>query len=263
MSVWGAHGRLILGRERRGHGLPGELIVSLTSYPPRFPALAATLVPLLVQSVKPDRLILWVAYGDLDLLPSRVRRLTSRGLEIRTTEDIGPYKKIIPTLRVFSHAFIATADDDAYYDRSWLRDLVSGWEGRNNQIVFHRGHRIQLDDSGRPRPYRDWNPCISGPQESIHNFPTGVGGVLYPPGSLDADVLDQETFMALCPKADDLWLYWMGRKAGAKYKKTGNRRNVPENIKSNQDVALWYENINGGKNDRYIAQLIGKFGWPG
>lgn len=264
MSLWSAEGRLLLGRnDQQRHGMPGELIVSLTSYPPRFAGLAATLVPLLVQSVKADRLILWVAHDDFKLLPGRVKRLTANGLEIRTTGDIGPYKKIIPTLNQYPDAFIVTADDDAFYDRYWLRDLLSGWDRRNNQIVFHRGHRIELNGSGRPRPYGDWTSCISGPQESAHIFPTGVGGVLYPPGSLAADVLDQETFMALCPRADDLWLYWMGRKAGAVYKKTGNRNNIPPNVKSNQAVALWHDNVIHGKNDKYIAQLTERWGWPG
>lgn len=263
VRLWEARGRLMLGPKQRRHGLPGELIVSLTSHPPRFPALYAALVPLLVQSVRADRVILWVAHDALELLPDRVKRLTGKGLEIRATADIGPYTKIIPALAAFSHAFIVTADDDTYYDRSWLRDLLSGWDGRINQIVFHRGHQIEFDENGRPRPYRDWTFCIPGPREAADIFPTGVGGVLYPPGSLSADVLDKETFGALCPKADDLWLYWMGRKAGAVYKKTGDRKDVPVILKSNQDVGLWNDNGGGGMNDKYIVQLIEKFGWPG
>ena len=99
--------------------------------------------------------------------------------------------------------------------------------------------------------------------ESSDIFPTGVGGVLYPPGSLSPAVLDKETFRALCPRADDLWLYWMGRRAGSVYKKTGNRNNVPVILESNQAVALWLDNGGGRMNDRYIEQLIARFGWPG
>jgi fucose 4-O-acetylase-like acetyltransferase len=260
-SLWAARGRLLLGPKQQGHGLPGELIVSLTSHP-RFPALYATLVPLLVQSVRADRVILWVAHGDRQSLPDRVKRLTGKGLEIRATVDVGPYTKIIPALRAFPHAFIVTADDDTYYDRTWLRDLLRGWDDRSNQIVFHRGHRIAFDESGGPRPYRDWIFCIPGPQESVDIFPTGVGGVLYPPGSLSSDVLNEDAFRMLCPKADDLWLYWMGRRAGSIYKKTGDRNNVPVILKSDQAAALWHEN-GGGRNDRYIARLIETLGWPG
>lgn len=263
ISLSGARGRLMLGPKQQRHGLPAELIVSLTSYPPRFPTLHAAIVPLLVQSVRADRVILWAAHDEVELLPDRVKRLTGKGLEIRTTEDNGSYNKIIPTLSAFSHAFIVTADDDAVYDRYWLRDLLRGWDGMNNQIVFHRGHQIELNESGRPRPYRDWTFCISGPRQSTNIFPTGVGGVLYPPGSLSADVLDKETFSTLCPNADDLWLYWMGRKAGAVYKKTENRNNIAQILKSDQEVALWHDNVTGGMNDDCIAKLIEKFGWPG
>ncbi len=36
---------------------------------------------------------------------------------------------------------------------------------------------------------------------------TGVGGVLYPPHSLDETMLDPERFMALAPTTDDVW-FW-------------------------------------------------------
>ena len=39
----------------RQHPLPGKLVVSLTSYPPRFAALPLTMRSLLCQAVKPDR----------------------------------------------------------------------------------------------------------------------------------------------------------------------------------------------------------------
>jgi hypothetical protein len=263
MSVWSARGRLFAGPSQRRHSLPAPLVVSLTSYPPRFAGLSATLAPLLVQSVKADRVVLWIAHGDIARLPSSVARLAGKGLEIRTTDDTGSYKKIIPALAAFSGAFIATADDDAYYDRRWLGDLIDGWDGRRDQIVFHRGHRIRLDERGLPLRYQEWTMCISGPQESVHNFPTGVGGVLYPPGSLAADVLDRRAFSTLCPNADDVWLYWMGRRAGAVYKKTGHRTNIAPNLKSNQDVSLWFGNMAGGNNDRSVARLIEAYGWPG
>ena len=53
----------------RPHGLATELIVSLTSYPPRFAVLAKTLRSLIDQRVKPDRLVLWIAHDDTAQLP--------------------------------------------------------------------------------------------------------------------------------------------------------------------------------------------------
>jgi len=48
----------------------------------------------------------------LRLLPADVLELAPFGLDIRPTEDIGPFTKIVPALKAFPDAFIATADDD-------------------------------------------------------------------------------------------------------------------------------------------------------
>jgi hypothetical protein len=211
--------------------------------------------------VRPDRIILWIARKDIDRLPKAIQDLKRHGLEIREAEDVGPYTKIIPTLRAFPDAFIVTADDDIDYARAWLADLIAAWDGQNRQIVFHRGHAIALDTDGRPLPYREWTFSIPGPSEAANLFPTGVGGVLYPPGSLSRETLDSATFMRLCPRADDIWLYWMGRRAGSTYKKTPGKGDIRIGMDS-QDVSLWKENVAAGGNDGSIAALIEAFGWP-
>jgi len=87
---------------KRSHRLPGVLVVSLTSYPPRFGTLPLTLRSLLRQTVKPDHLILWIAPADFPLLPRSVTGLQACGLDLRVTEDIKSYKKIIPALDEFA-----------------------------------------------------------------------------------------------------------------------------------------------------------------
>ncbi len=243
------------------HSLPGLLIVSLTSYPPRFPTVYKTLVRLLHQSVKADRTILWIAPQDIGLLPEKVRALQSKGLEIRPAPETGPYKKIIPALQAFPDAFIVTADDDLDYDVHWLRDLLRDWDGRKNQVVFHRGHEIRMNDSGMPGPYAEWAFCIPGPREHGEIFPTGAGGVLYPPHVLHDDVLREADFSRLAPHADDIWLFWMGRRAGATYKKTARKQEIIER-QGTQDAALWRENLTNGANDKHIARMIAEYGWP-
>src|SRR6185312_7028817 len=83
----------------RPHGLHGELIVSLTSYPARFGVLGKTIKSLLSQTIRPDRTVLWVAHNDFVEIPTAVRNLEQHGLEIRLCEDIRSYKKIVPSLR--------------------------------------------------------------------------------------------------------------------------------------------------------------------
>src|SRR5688500_19351966 len=76
-----------------GHNLSGELAVSLTSFPPRFDSLHLTLACLLDQSIRPDRVILWIAHQDMERLPVAVTSLEDRGLEIRECDDLRSYKK--------------------------------------------------------------------------------------------------------------------------------------------------------------------------
>jgi hypothetical protein len=140
----------------RPHGLPTALIVSLTSHPPRFGTLSLTLRSLLMQTVKADRTILWIAHGDIPLLPQDLTDLQAAGLEIRTADDMKSYMKIIPTLDAFPDAFICTADDDAYYWPTWLEELVNVTRVTERVVLCHRAHEITLDAQGYFRPYEQW-----------------------------------------------------------------------------------------------------------
>ena len=85
--------------------------------------------------------------------------------------------------------------------------------------------------------------------------------MLYPSGSLAAEVVNESAFMALAPFADDLWLYWMGRRAGSSYKI------VEEPWKltvwpTSQKTSLYAENQKGNGNDAQIANLLKAYGLP-
>jgi hypothetical protein len=263
-----AHGHLLAAHanaqfEREAakvpHQLAAPLIVSFTSYPPRFATLALTAKCLLSQSVRPDHVVLWIAEGDLPDLPLDVRRLASSDLCIRTCPDYGPFKKLVPTLQTWPGAFVATADDDVSYPRTWLAELLDGYRRHPHSIPCHRAHTITLTRDGLPRAYRHWRFDSRRRSASPLTFPTGVGGVLYPPQSLHAEVTEVSTFSRLCPRADDAWVYWMGRRAGQTFRRVGARRFVP--WPGSQDAALQNENAACG-NDRQIANLIHHFGFP-
>lgn len=68
-------------------------------------------------------------------------------------------------------------------------------------------------------PYIDWPEYCHVPAdfeyEKTKIFPLGIGGVLYPSRIFDDEVLNESVFMALCPKADDIWLYIMGLRCQA------------------------------------------------
>ena len=247
---------------RRPHKLPEPLVVSLTSYPPRFGTLALTLHSLLRQTLKPDHLILWIARADAWRLPGSVTALRGRGLEIRLVEDLQSYKKIIPALDEFPQAFIATADDDLYYWPGWLDELTAGLEPGALVIPCHRAHEIRADGEGRFLPYRQWVQHTAWRGKGAHLFPTGMGGVLYPPGVLTHTPADREAGLRLCPQGDDIWLYWIGRRNGAVYKTVGQHRAI-EPWPESQVRALWHSNVSDGGNDRQIHLLAEHYGYPG
>jgi hypothetical protein len=138
------------------HGLPGRLVISLTSYPARFPTLHLTLKSLLDQRIRPDKILLWIADEDADQLPAAVRELEGDRFEVRTCEDIRNFKKILPTLAAYPDAFILICDDDTYYPDDWLKRIVGAYDPAQPSIVCTRAHQLTYLPDGSVAPYRKW-----------------------------------------------------------------------------------------------------------
>ncbi len=253
---WRAHGRHFQQRRSGNTGV----VVSLTSYPPRYGTLHLTLKSLLAQSFVADRVVLWIAHGDMAQLPPAVTALKAAGLEILACDDIRSYKKMIPLLQQDRDVTIVTADDDIYYWRDWLRQLTDARRPERREVICHRMHRMRLDADGLPRPYSEWEFESANTESSRWNFPTGVGGVLYPAGVFRAEVLDVAAFSRLCPRGDDIWFWWMAGANGATFKRVPHSQEV-HCWEGTQEVALWKDNVIGKYNDEQIAAMIATYGF--
>lgn len=242
------------------HKLDQPLIVSLTSYPPRFKYLSLTLKCLISQSIQPTKIILWIAFQDKNLIPKDVIKLEKYGLDIKYCEDIKSYKKIIPSLKEHPASFIVTADDDIFYWHTWLEELVNEYNGNNLVSISHRAHKITLKSENTPCPYKSWlwdNPSVKTNTSAL-NFPTGCGGILYPPNIFYQDVLDKEKFMNICPSGDDIWLYWMVRLNGGKTRKIYSSHKI-HYIPKSQKNSLCTENVDNELNDQQISNLLNHY----
>ncbi|WP_142850553.1 glycosyltransferase family A protein [Telmatospirillum sp. J64-1] len=243
------------------HSLNKELTVSLTSYPARFPVLPLTLKSILRQDISPDRIVLWIAHDDKKYLTKEIIKECSDFIEIRFCDDLGSYKKIIPTLEAFENSVIVTADDDTYYWPNWLRGLVEASRKYPDNVLCYRAHRIKLGRDGTPCPYKEWKLDIGEGAASPLTFPTGVGGVLYPSNVFHKDVLHRDIFETYCRQADDVWLYWMARLNGATARKIGPIHNWIS-WHDTQESGLWKVNIGHGRNDECIQSLKEIYGFP-
>jgi FkbM family methyltransferase len=248
-------------RPGKQHPLPGQLIVTLTSYKKRFETLHLTISCLLNQSVRADKVVLWIAYAERDLLPPNVLRLESRGLQIRYCDDLRSYKKLVPALQEYPDAFLVTADDDLHYPTDWLEKLVQLYDGDHKTVIAWRAHKIRLDKNRLPVPYQNWEWAYTNASEKSHLiFPTCGAGALYPPGAFHPDVTDASIFTKLCPDADDIWFYWMCRLNGMTFRVVGEKMPLIH-WPGTQEEVLWKANIFGGENDVKIKNMSSRYGF--
>lgn len=244
------------------HCLPAPLYVTLTSYPPRFPTLHLTLRSLLRQSLRPDAILLWIAHEDMALLPDEVRSLAGDLLKILPCEDRRSFKKILNSLGDHPDAFLVTCDDDCYYPPRWLEALVGAHVPGERSVICMRAHRPLPAAEGGFAPYRQWqrevvDEASARPSDSL--YPTGNGGVLYPPGALPAETLDWSLIQRLCPNCDDMWLYFQRRHNGWRAKRApGPARDYPA-WPDTQEESLTIA-LRDGSKDRYCRALAHHFG---
>jgi hypothetical protein len=239
------------------HKIGTGLVVSLTSFPPRFNKLHLTLKGLLLQSITPDYLILWVADADYKHLTSAILDLENScdWFVIRTCKDTRSFKKLIPALVEFPEHYIVTADDDLFYPCDWLYKLTSKISDKK-EIIAHRVH-TPLFANKELLPYVKWHDNSRGNGAVL--FATGIGGILYPPNAFVDDVLDEEKFMKICASADDVWFFWMARKNGVYVSWSGYELNTI-NWTGTDASGLAVENVKQGKNDICINRMREVYG---
>ena len=118
--------------------------------------------------------------------------------------------------------------------------------------------------NGRLAPYRDWRREVSDEESlspSTDVMPTGVGGVLYPPGSLPAQTVEVPLFKQLSATCDDSWLYFMWRQNGWKAKRVPGAKMRLVTWPDTQEESLMSFH-RGGMKDEHLRALSEYFGTP-
>ena len=123
-----------------------QIVVTLTSIPPRFGNLPRKLASIARQTVRPDRVEVQLprAYrrfpGPRPALPP-----LPDWVEVHETDiDYGPATKVLPAVQRWrgTPTDLLICDDDRLQDRGWIARFVEGRRSRPDDILCERGWNI-------------------------------------------------------------------------------------------------------------------------
>lgn len=238
------------------------VIVSMTSFPEAIPYAMGAVKSLLRSRVKPDRVVLYLTFSQFGAegLPPELLRLAEENelFEVRDYPvDIRSYRKLVPALADFPDSVIVTVDDDVHYHPDMLGELLEMHRRYPDAVIAHRAKRII---PGLPykkwRKYRWYHFLGRKLYDRFDTVQTGVGGVLYPPGVLDMEMIRPELFTRIAPTADDLWFWAAAVAKGHKVIPVPFGRNKPRGLGKPKALSLKLKNFKRGV-DRNTAALEG------
>ena len=243
-----------LNKEKRAE----RVVVSLTSYPARIAYVHLAIKSLMLQSYKPDRIILWLAEEQFPTkeLPKELTDLCQYGLEIIWMHDVYGHKKYFyPLLNQRNDEVVITYDDDIIYPKNSIKRLMKKHTQFPNCLVCERGQTIdstQLDNPGR------WKTHSSrGVKAATYGMnPSPGGGCLIPNGAFHKDALDEEKIRRLAYKNDDLWYMFMCAEQGTKMIKTRKHHRTFTVVEGSQIEQMATENVLGNRNAVIMERLI-------
>lgn len=237
-----------------------EVVVSMTSFPQAIAYAMRAVQSLLSGTVLPDKLVLYLTFAQFGEkgIPAELRALAARNpiFEVRNFDpDIRSYRKLIPALRDYPEAIIVTVDDDVHYHPDMLRDLLRLHARHPHAVLAHRARRIKLG-----KPYRKWSKyrwydfLFRRIHRSFANLQTGVGGVLYPPHSLDPEMMQIDLFTRAAPSCDDIWFWAAAASNGYPVIPVPFGHNKPKGVGKPKAISLKTNNYKSG-TDRNTAAL--------
>ncbi len=240
-----------------------SLVVSIATYGSRAPLIAPMLKSLKNQTKIPDAIFIWIPKHDFsnrcaDLPVEVLHCVRELGAKIVwLDEDLGPHNKYFYVMQALPTATIITLDDDIIYPSDHLAKLSEGSERHSGCIIAGRTHIMKFDKKGSIAPYDQWeqeqSTVVDTPCSAL--FPTGAGGVLYPPGCLSQDTFDSKAIRDTCFSADDLWLKVMSAFERTMVVDIGGGLELVYGEET-QQYGLCLENKDNNGNDRQLQAII-------
>lgn len=163
-------------------------------------------------------------------------------------------------MRKYHDALIITIDDDVFYKRTVIEELMDTYRLNSTCVCAHWVWKMKFTSNGIPYPFQEFYLGVGEEEfEASHDLlALGVGGVLYPPGCLRQEAFKLDAIMELAWKADDIWLKAMEILNDVKVAKVRGKYLRDPFVRNTQERALNLENHAGG-NDRTIKKVFQQF----
>ena len=233
------------------------VIVSLTSYPARISYVYLAIKSLMLQSYKPDRIILWLAEEQFPdkKLPENLIALEKYGLEIIWIHDIYGHKKYFyPVLNQKENELVITFDDDIIYSKKAIERLMKTHKIFPDCMVCERAQAY--DESNPYQPGR-WitisDKGVNAPSYSLN--PSPGGGCMIPYGVFHDDACNEAKIRELAYKNDDIWYMFMCAQNKKRIVKTRKYHKTFSVIDGSQGEQMAFDNVQNDKNIEIMKNL--------
>lgn len=236
------------------------LTYTLTSFPDRIDTVQHTLKSLFTQSLKPDRVILWLAKEEFDgnEFPQSIKDFQKIGLEIKFCENMFGHKRYYKLIEEQKeNELVVMFDDDILFPKNLVERLYDTWKENPQCIVCDRGQVLTFENDGSVMNPGRWstNSNVGIKKPSFRVLASPGGGCLIPKGALYKDASNTEIINKYALKTGDIWLMFMAAQNDTKIVRTYKYHRIFILSEDTQTVQLGKEAIYQGRYLKTFSDL--------
>lgn len=237
-----------------------KIIVSLTTYNKRINTVFLVIESIFEQTLKPDKIVLWLDKNEFSInsIPFTLKKQIKQGLTIDFYHNIGPYKKLIPSLKKYPNDIIITIDDDIIYKNDCIENLYNSCLNDKTKIYCNYSFKFLSEDL---RPIVDEKKAYF-----LFNYIGTGGGTLFPPNILPNEIFNEDIFMQLAPIHDDIFISLLLQMHNIdaidvnKYDKHYIKLIQKRTVVNTQSIGLFKENYVKNKTKTQLLNLANHYG---